>query len=160
MHAICLCAQAYISAKLGRIREIKVSMQSGKPARHIWPHNMTQANKLVCMNAIFLRARIHILVKLCQISKIKVSMESGDYFPHVWTYSSSCDGVGGSKRGPNASHRGQRPPNSSPQEQERGAPGCPKILVLLADPPSGGVSSRFTHVCASVRPCVCVSTVN
>ena len=28
MHAMCLCAQAHISAKLGQIREIKVSMES------------------------------------------------------------------------------------------------------------------------------------
>ena len=35
MHAMCLRAQAHISAKLGRIRKIKVFMESGEHARPV-----------------------------------------------------------------------------------------------------------------------------
>ena len=46
MHAMCLHARAYMSAKLGKIREIKVSMESGA-------HNLDQARKFSCMQVIF-----------------------------------------------------------------------------------------------------------
>ena len=52
IHAMCLCPQAYISAKLGWIRGIKVSMESGEHARHFWAHNSPGARKLVCLHAI------------------------------------------------------------------------------------------------------------
>ena len=35
IHAMCLHAWAHISAKLGRIRKIKVFMESGEHARHV-----------------------------------------------------------------------------------------------------------------------------
>ena len=85
MHAIFLHAQNHIMAKLGQIREIKVSMQSGEHARHVCAHNMTQANKLAFTHAIFLHAGAHKSAKFYQNAHIKVSMKSQDYIPQVWT---------------------------------------------------------------------------
>ena len=52
MHLMCLCAQAYISAKLGRIRGIKVSMESGEHANlseHIiWPKHASLHACMLC----------------------------------------------------------------------------------------------------------------
>ena len=79
MHTVCLRAQAHISAEWGRIREIKISMESGKHAGPLWAHNLTQACKLVCIQAMCLHARAHISAKLGQTREIKVSMESGEH---------------------------------------------------------------------------------
>ena len=54
----CLHVQAHISAKLGRIRNIKVSMESGEHSGPVWAH-MTQARKLACMHTMCLHARGH-----------------------------------------------------------------------------------------------------
>ena len=83
MHATFLRAQTHILAKFCWIREIKVSMESVGHAVHVCVHNMTQANKLICILAIFLHARAHNSAKLHDIAEIKVSMESQDYFPRV-----------------------------------------------------------------------------
>ena len=48
MQAMSLHAQAYISAKVAPIGGIKVSMESGKHAVHIWA-DVTWAHKLACM---------------------------------------------------------------------------------------------------------------
>ena len=82
----CLHVQAHISAKLGRIRNIKVSMESGEHSGPVWAHNLTQASKLACMHAMCLRAQAHISAKLGRIRKIKVFMESGEHARHVWTH--------------------------------------------------------------------------
>ena len=79
MHSMCLRAQAHISAKLGRIREIKISMESGEHAGPLWACNLIQACKLVCMHAMCLCARAHISAKLGHIREIKVSMVSGEH---------------------------------------------------------------------------------
>ena len=73
-----LHAQAHISAKLCRIREIKVSMESGEPAWPLCAHNLTRACKLACMHAMCLRVQAYISAKLGQLREIKVSMESGE----------------------------------------------------------------------------------
>ena len=80
MHAMCLHAQAYISAKLGQIGKMKVSMELGKHTRPIQVHNTTQTRKVVCMYIMFLRAWAHFSAKLEWIREIKVSMESGRKF--------------------------------------------------------------------------------
>ena len=129
MHPMCLWAQGHISAKLGQIREIKVSMESGEHARPLWAHNVTQAHKLACMHTIFLHAHTQISANFCQITKIKVSMKYHDYFPYVWAYSRSYEGPGGPKKRPKASHRGWRAQNSPPQKLEREVPGRLNILV-------------------------------
>ena len=74
MHPRCLRAQAHISAKLGQIREIKVSIEAEE---HAQPS--AQACKLMCMHPMCLRAQAHISAKLGQIREIKVSMESGEH---------------------------------------------------------------------------------
>ena len=74
MHAVCLHEQAHISAKLGWIREIKVSMESGEHA-----HNLTPARKLVCMHPKCLRAQAHISAILGRITESKVYIESGKH---------------------------------------------------------------------------------
>ena len=79
MHAIFLRAQAHISAKLGRIREIKISMESGELSTPLRAHNLTRARKLACMHAMCLHAQAHISAKLGRIRKIKVFMESGEH---------------------------------------------------------------------------------
>ena len=79
MHAVCLCAQTHISAKLGWIREIKISMESGEHAGPLLAHNLTQACKLACMHAMCLCACAPISAKLEWIREIKVSKELGDY---------------------------------------------------------------------------------
>ena len=140
---MCLRAQGHISAKLGQIREIKVSMESSEHARPLWAHNVTQAHKLVCMHTIFLRAHTQISANFCQISKIKVSMKYHDYFPYVWAYSRSYEGAGGPKKRPKAFHRGWRAQNSPPQELERGVPGHPDILVFIL---GGAIRS---HTCVA-----------
>ena len=56
MHAMCLRARAHISAKLGRIRKIKVSMESGEHAGPFWAQNLTRAHKLMCMHTMCLCA--------------------------------------------------------------------------------------------------------
>ena len=93
-------------------------MESGEHAEPLRAHKVTQAHELASVHAIFLCA----LTKLCQISKIKVYIESQDYFPYVWTYSRTCEGARGLYRRLKATHRGQRPPNSPPQELEKGVP--------------------------------------
>ena len=86
MHTMRLRAWAHISAKLGWIRNMKVSMDSREHTGPIWVHNMTQAHKLACMHIIFLHTQTQISAKFCHSSKIKVSMESQDYFQHIWKY--------------------------------------------------------------------------
>ena len=86
MHPMCLCAQANISAKLGRIREIKVSIESGKHAGPFWVHNMTIACKLACMHTMCLCAQAYIFAKFGWIREIKVSTESGEYAGPVWAH--------------------------------------------------------------------------
>ena len=86
MHAMCLCAQAHISARLGLIRKIKESMESGEHARPVWTHNTTQACKLACMHAMCLRARDYISAKFGRIRDIKVSIESGEHTRPVWAH--------------------------------------------------------------------------
>ena len=87
MHPMCLRAQAHISAKLDRIREIKVSMESGEHARPLWVHNFTQACKLACMHTMCLCAQAYISAKLVQIREIKVFIESGEYARPVLEHS-------------------------------------------------------------------------
>ena len=130
MQALCLHFWAHISAKFGWIRKMKVSMELGEHTRPIWVHDVTQALKLACMHIIFLHAQTQISAKFCHSSKIKESMESQDYFPYVCTYLRSCEGAGGPKMRPKASHRSQRPPNSLQQELERGAPVRLNVLVI------------------------------
>ena len=84
MHPMCLCAQANISVKLGRIREIKVSMESGEHVGPLWAHNLTQAHKLACMHTIGLHVQAYISAKFGQIREIKVSMDSGEYAVPLW----------------------------------------------------------------------------
>ena len=86
MHLMCLRAQAHISAKLGEVREIKISMEPGEHAGPLWAHNLTQACKLVCMHAMCLCAWAHISAKLGQIREIKVSMESGKHARPLWAH--------------------------------------------------------------------------
>ena len=86
MHTICLRVWAYISTKLGQIREIKVFMDSGEYARPLWAQHLTTACKLACMNAMCLHAQAHISAKLDWIREIKVSMESGEYAGSLWAH--------------------------------------------------------------------------
>ena len=79
MHTILWHVYAYISAKHGRIKEIKVSMESGKHVWPVWAHNVTIACKLACMQTMCLCALAYILAKFVWISEIKVSMESGEH---------------------------------------------------------------------------------
>ena len=59
MLAMCLRARAHISAKLGRIREIKVSMELGEYAGPVLAH-MTLVHKLAYRHAMCLRAKAYI----------------------------------------------------------------------------------------------------
>ena len=74
------------SRQLGLTQRIKVSMESGKYARHIWAHIMTHAHKLRCMHTTCLHAQANISVKLGQIREIKVSMESEKHAPYMWAH--------------------------------------------------------------------------
>ena len=69
-----LCAQAHISAKIGWIRDIKVSMESGDHAGPLSAHNLTRARKLAYMHE-----QAYTSAKFGQIRDIKISMESGDH---------------------------------------------------------------------------------
>ena len=64
MHITFWRASANISAKLGQIRAIKVSMESGEHAGPVWAHNLTVTRKLVCMHAMCLCAQVQISAKL------------------------------------------------------------------------------------------------
>ena len=86
MHPICLCAEAHISAKLGRNRDIKVSMESGEHTGPLWAYNLTRAQKLACMHAMCLCAWAHISAKLGQIREIKIYMEPGEHAGPLWTH--------------------------------------------------------------------------
>ena len=77
MHAVCLHAPAYISAKLGQIRKIKVSMESGGHASH--DYVCTLALILMFMQTIFWCTQAYILAKLGQIRKMNVSLEYGEH---------------------------------------------------------------------------------
>ena len=79
MHPMCLRAQVQISMKLGWIREIKVSMESGEHAKPLRAHNLTQVRNLVCMHPMCLCAQAHISAILGWIREIKVSMESEEH---------------------------------------------------------------------------------
>ena len=81
MHAcyVLACEGPYLSQKLGRINEIKVSMESGGHAGPLWAQNLTQAHNLAFMHAMFLCAWAHISAKLGWIRKMKVSMELGEH---------------------------------------------------------------------------------
>ena len=79
-----LLTTTHTLAKLGQIREIKVSMKSGEHTEAVRAHNMTKACKLACMHAMCLHAQAHISAKLGQIRKMKVSMESGEHARHFW----------------------------------------------------------------------------
>ena len=81
-----LVCKSQISAKLGRIREIKVSIESGEHAGPFGAQNLTRAHKLVCMHAMCLCALAHKSAKFGWIRKIKVSMKSGE---HTGPYQSS-----------------------------------------------------------------------
>ena len=55
MHAaMCLCAQTHISAKLGQIREIKVSMESEEHAGPLGAQSLTQTQ--ACVHVIYVLA--------------------------------------------------------------------------------------------------------
>ena len=69
MHTMCLHAWAHISAKLGWIRKMKVSMELGEHAQPLWAHNLTKAHKLACMHE-----QAYISAKFGQIREIKVSL--------------------------------------------------------------------------------------
>merc|ERR1711954_629651 len=83
MHAICLHAWAYISAKLSCIRKMKVSIELGEHTRPIWIHNTTQASQPACIHTMYLSAWAHKSAKLEWIIEIKVSMESGEQAQHT-----------------------------------------------------------------------------
>ena len=55
-----LIAHAQITAKLGQIRDIKVSLELGEHDGPVLPH-MTPARKLACMPTMCLHAQGHIL---------------------------------------------------------------------------------------------------
>ena len=78
---MCLPAQAFSSAKLGQIREIKVSMESEEHVRPLWAHNLTQACKLACMHE-----QAYISAKFGQIREIKVSIGSRENARTSWAY--------------------------------------------------------------------------
>ena len=59
------------SAKLGQIREIEVSMESGEYVGHFWADSIIQAHTPVCLHTIILHAWTHNLAKLHQILEIK-----------------------------------------------------------------------------------------
>ena len=85
MHAMCLHAQAHITAKLGWIREIKISMES-EHARPLWTHNLTWARRLACMHTMCLHTQAHISAKLGQIREIKISLKSEGHAGYVWAH--------------------------------------------------------------------------
>ena len=74
--------------KLGLIREIKVSIESGEHVGPLWAYNLTQAHKLACMHTMCLLAQAHISAKLGQIREIKLSMESGEHAGPFWAQNS------------------------------------------------------------------------
>ena len=74
MHAMCLHERAYISDKVERIREIKVSLESEEHARPLCAQNLTQARKLACIHAMCLHAQAYISAKLGHIRE----------FNHLW----------------------------------------------------------------------------
>ena len=89
MHVMYLHAQDHISAKLGRIREIKVYIESGEHVRCVWAHSLTWACKHACMHAICLCAQAHISANLGLIIKKDIFMEfrgraGNDYY--VWAH--------------------------------------------------------------------------
>ena len=61
-------AHDHISAKLGQIRDIKVSMEQEGRAGPVWAQNVTRTQELVYMHNMFLCAQANILATLCQIS--------------------------------------------------------------------------------------------
>ena len=143
MHAMCLHAQAHITAKLGWIREIKISMES-EHARPLWTHNLTWARRLACMHTMCLHAQAYFSAKLGQIREIKVSMESGEHAGPVWAHMTPAhklvcihvmflhagdDNSTELENRPKASHRGQSPLSRPLQEPEGGVPGCQKISM-------------------------------
>ena len=81
-----LCSQPHISAKLGQIREIKVSMESREQARPLGAQNLTQVHKLACLHTMCLCAQAYVLAKFGQLREIKVSMESGKHAGHICAY--------------------------------------------------------------------------
>ena len=86
MHHMCLHAWAHISAKFGRIRKMKVSIESGKHNRPIWFNDTTQASKRACIHAMCLPAWAHISAILGQIREIKVYVESGKHAGLLWAH--------------------------------------------------------------------------
>ena len=86
MYIIFQCASAYMTAKLGQIIEIKVSMESGEHARAVWTHCMTWAYKLAYMHTIFFHAQAHMHAKLGRIREIRVSMEWGKHAGPLWAH--------------------------------------------------------------------------
>ena len=89
MHLMCLCARAHISAKLGQIRKIKVSMESWEQAHPFWAQTSSQASKLSCMHTICLHALAHISAKLGLIRKMKVSLELEDHTRPIWVHNTT-----------------------------------------------------------------------
>ena len=82
---MCLHAQAHISANLGQIRKIEISMESGGHAGHdydVCACERRHACMLACMHTIFWCAYAHISANLGQIRKIEISAESGGYAGH------------------------------------------------------------------------------
>ena len=76
-------AQAHISAKLGQIGDINVSMESGKHAGHICAYYVAQTNNLACTHAIFLHGQTHLSVQLSPIREIMVSGGMTDMSEHT-----------------------------------------------------------------------------
>ena len=54
MQALFLYALAYISARIGQIRDKDVSTESGGHTAHFKEHVMTPVSKLTCMNSFLL----------------------------------------------------------------------------------------------------------
>ena len=93
MQAICLHAWAHISAKLDRIRKMKVSIEFEEHNRPIWVHNTNQARKRACMHAMCWCAQAHIPANLGQIHKIEICTEFGRHAGHdydVWALCDTC----------------------------------------------------------------------
>ena len=79
--------QAHISAKLGWIWDINVSMDLGEHAGPLSANKVAQTPKLACIHGIFLHAKACILAKFGGIRDIKVFMESGEIRGHTWAHS-------------------------------------------------------------------------
>ena len=86
MVTMCLCAWDLSQAKLGQIRKIKVSIESGEPARPIWAHNSPWAQKVAFMHTMCLQAQAHISARLDQIREFKVSIESEKHARPLWAH--------------------------------------------------------------------------